>query len=64
MSNEDWLSVEQAAEVLGVAQITVHRFVRAGKIPSHKNGNRRQFKTEELQEFMATRTRKTRTQYT
>jgi len=64
MSNEDWLSVEETAEILGICRMTLFRYIREDKISSHKNGNRRQFRRSELQEFMATRVRTTRTQYT
>lgn len=38
MSEEDWLTVTQAAEAVGYHADTIRRLVRAGKIPARKWG--------------------------
>lgn len=43
VSNEKWISIEEAAEHLGIKPITVRDWIKKGKgIPAHKigkNGN-------------------------
>jgi excisionase family DNA binding protein len=46
---ERWLTISEAAKVLGVSQPTVERLTRSGLIPSHKLGRCRRYLASELQ---------------
>lgn len=45
---ERWLSVEEIAAHLGVASITVYRWLEKGNIPSHRVGKLWRFKASEV----------------
>ena len=38
MVTEEWLTVESAAELLGVTKRAIHRYVQAGKLAPYKRG--------------------------
>lgn len=47
--NEKWISIEEAAEHLGVKPVTVRDWIKKGKgIPAHKIGKKWKFKYSEL----------------
>lgn len=47
--NEKWISIEEAAEYLGIKSITVRDWIKKGKgIPAHKIGKKWKFKYSEL----------------
>jgi excisionase family DNA binding protein len=45
---ERWLSVEEIAEHLGVAAITVYRWLDKNRIPAHRVGKLWKFKASEV----------------
>ncbi|MBI5245017.1 MAG: helix-turn-helix domain-containing protein [Elusimicrobia bacterium] len=47
-----WLSVEEIARYLGVAEDTVYRWIRARSLPAHRVGKLWKFKTEEIDEWI------------
>lgn len=47
--NEKWISIDEAAEHLGVKPVTIRDWIRKGKdIPAHKIGKQWKFKLTEL----------------
>ena len=47
--NEKWISIEEAAEYLGIKPVTVRDWIKKGKdIPAHKIGKKWKFKCSEL----------------
>lgn len=47
--NEKWISIDDAAEYLGVKPVTIRDWIRKGKdIPAHKIGKQWKFKCSEL----------------
>lgn len=47
--NDKWISIEEAADYLGVKSVTVRGWIRNGKgIPAHKIGKQWKFKASEL----------------
>lgn len=49
VSNEKWISIEEAAEYLGIKPITVRDWIKKRKgIPAHKIGKKWKFKCSEL----------------
>lgn len=47
--NEKWISIDEAAEHLGVKTVTIRDWIRKGKdIPAHKIGKQWKFKISEL----------------
>ncbi|MBC7420565.1 MAG: helix-turn-helix domain-containing protein [Bdellovibrio sp.] len=49
---ERWLNVEEIAQHLGVAAITVYRWLEKGSIPSHRVGKLWRFKASEVDEWI------------
>ncbi len=49
---ERWLSVEEIASHLGVAAITVYRWLEKGKIPAHRVGKLWKFKVSEVDSWV------------
>jgi len=52
MNAEPWVSLEAIAEHLGVSTDTVHRWIRARKLPAHKAGRLWKFQIEEVNEWV------------
>lgn len=53
MVNEKWISIEEAAEHLGVKPVTVRDWIKKEKgIPAHKIGKMWKFKYSELDEWV------------
>lgn len=51
--NEKWISIDDAAEHLGVKPVTIRDWIRKGKdIPAHKIGKQWKFKFSELDEWV------------
>lgn len=47
--NEKWISLEEAAEYLGIKPVTIRSWIRNNKdIPAHKIGKKWKFKCSEL----------------
>ena len=49
---ERWLNVEEIAKHLGIAPITIYRWVEKGNIPSHRVGKFWRFKATEVDEWV------------
>ena len=49
---EVWFTVEQVANYLKIASITVYRWIDADKIPCHKVGRQWRFKASEIDEWV------------
>ena len=51
--NEKWVSIEDAAEHLGVKPVTIRDWIRKGKdMPAHKIGKQWKFKFSELDDWV------------
>ena len=50
-----YLSMNDASEYLSLSKITLHRLIKAGKIPSYKVGKKRLFDKTELDKWMQTK---------
>lgn len=48
----EWLSNEEAAEVLGIKPRTLDNWCTNGKIPYYRPGAKRRFKREDLDAFI------------
>ncbi len=46
------LSINEAADVLGIARATVYRLLRAGEIESVRVGKRQKFRPEDLDAYL------------
>lgn len=52
-NNEKWVSIEDAAEHLGVKPVTIRDWIRKKKgIPAHKIGKQWKFQLSELDEWV------------
>ncbi len=47
-TNERWLSVDEIAAHLGVAAVTIYRWLEKGGIPAHRVGKLWKFKASEV----------------
>lgn len=45
---ERWLGIEEIAKHLGVSTVTIHRWVKAKKIPAYRVGKLWKFKASEV----------------
>ena len=52
MKPEPWVSLEEIAGHLKVSTDTVHRWIRAKKIPAHRVGRMWRFKVTEVDEWV------------
>jgi len=50
--NEQYYSIEEVAQMLKVAYLTVYRWIQAGKLKSNKAGKQYRIKKLELERFM------------
>lgn len=51
--NDKWISIEEAADYLGVKAVTVRAWIKKNtSIPAHKIGRLWKFKKEELDEWV------------
>ncbi len=50
---EPLLSVQEARAILGIAEVTLHRWIAQRRIGSVKIGDRRMFERAELERFIA-----------
>ena len=52
-TNERWISIEEAAEFLGIKVVTLRDWIKKGRgIPAHKIGKLWKFKVSELDEWV------------
>lgn len=51
--SERWLNVDEIAQHLGIASVTVYRWLEKGKIPSHRVGKQWRFKASEVDAWVA-----------
>ena len=51
-ADQRWHSVAEIAEHLGVAQITVYRWVESEKIPAHRVGRQWRFQLSEIDDWV------------
>ena len=49
---EKWVNLEDIAEYLSVSKDTVRTWMREGKLPVNKAGNRYKFKVSEVDEWV------------
>lgn len=53
ITNDKWISIEEAAEYLGVRSATIRDWIRKGKgVPAQKIGKQWKFKCSELDEWI------------
>lgn len=52
MKPEPWVSLEEIAEHLGVSTDTIHRWIRAKRIPAHRVGRLWKFKVSDVDEWV------------
>ena len=51
--NDKWISIDEAAEYLGIKTVTLRSWIRNNKgIPAHKIGKQWKFKISELDEWV------------
>lgn len=51
--SENWISIDEAAEYLGVKPVTMRNWIRKGKdVPAHKIGKQWKFKRSELDKWV------------
>ena len=54
IGNDKWISIDEAAEYLGVKPGTIRDWIRKGKdIPAHKIGKQWKFKCSELDNWVS-----------
>ncbi len=58
MSGEQYYSIEEVAETLKVAYLTVYRWVQSDKLISHKAGKQYRIKKSDLDSFLTVYKRK------
>lgn len=51
--SEQYYSIEEVAEMLKVAYITVYRWVQSGKLPAYKAGKQHRIKKSDIDTFIA-----------
>ena len=51
-SIEKCISLSEVAEYLGVAEVTIYRWLEKGKIPAHKIGKQWRFKPSMIDEWV------------
>jgi len=49
---DKWITVDAVAEYLGVASITIYRWLEKGRIPAHRVGKQWRFKPSEIDEWV------------
>lgn len=52
MTNEQYYTIEEVAEMLKVAYLTVYRWIQSGKLKSQKAGKQYRIKKTELDRFI------------
>lgn len=50
--NENWISITEAAEHLGVTKDSIRKWIKRTDIPAHKIGKLWKFKKSELDEWV------------
>ena len=51
-ANENWISITEAAEHLGVTKDSIRKWIKKTDIPAHKIGKLWKFKKSELDEWV------------
>ncbi len=51
MANEEWLTIKGACERLQVSHMTIHRWMKSGKLTFYKFGHALRFKAEDLDDL-------------
>lgn len=54
---EDWLTINEVANILGVTRMTIYRYMRDGKLSYYKRGSRSsknpvKFKREDIEQYI------------
>jgi excisionase family DNA binding protein len=49
---DKWITVDAVAKYLGVASITIYRWLEKGRIPAHRVGKQWRFKPSEIDEWV------------
>jgi len=53
LANDGWISIDDAAEYLGIKPVTLRTWIKKGNgIPAHKIGKQWKFKYAELDEWV------------
>ena len=52
MANEQYYTIEEVAEMLKVAYLTVYRWIQAGKLIAYKAGKQYRIKKQDLDKFL------------
>lgn len=52
MINDQYYTIEEVAEMLKVAYLTVYRWIQSGKLPAYKAGKQYRIKKENLNQFI------------
>lgn len=52
MKPESWISLQEIAEHLKVSTDTIHRWIRAKRIPVHRVGRQWRFKVSQVDEWV------------
>ena len=52
MMKEQYYTIEEVAEMLKVAYLTVYRWIQAGKLIAYKAGKQYRIKEEDLNKFL------------
>ena len=49
---EEWLTIEESAKYLKLAEITIRKYVKNGKLPSYRHGRIIRLKRSDLDGFL------------
>jgi excisionase family DNA binding protein len=49
---EEWMTIEEAAQYLKLAVVTVRKYVKSGQVPSYRQGRIIRLKSSDLDQFM------------
>jgi len=50
--NDNYISIEEAADYLGIKVVTLRNWIKADKVPANKIGKQWKFKKSELDEWV------------
>ena len=50
--DDNWIGVEELAKYLGIKSVTVRKWIKEGKLPSHRIGKLWKFKKTEIDDWI------------